>query len=278
MSQTPAPQGLLIDAVRCTGCRKCMKACMDLHGFPGNPEDVKALSATAYTVVTERADGTNLRSLCRHCAKPSCASVCPVAALRKTDLGPVTYDYSRCIGCRYCMVACPFSIPRYEWHSAVPSVRKCDLCVDRLREGKVQACAEACPYEATVAGTREALLVEARKRIAESPDEYHHHVYGETEVGGTSVLFLTPRPIDDLFRDALGNEPLPVLTGRVLEKLPGIALGGAAALLAFWWITRRRDEVARWEVEHAHGARGNASQAAPGSSSSSSEEAGHDVR
>ena len=88
------------------------------------------------------------------------------------------------------MVACPFSVPRYEWDKAVPSVRKCDMCIDRLLEGKKPACADACQYDATVAGTREELLVEAHKRIAESPDEYYDHVYGENELGGTNVLFL----------------------------------------------------------------------------------------
>jgi len=248
MSTHEKPRGLLIDAVRCTGCKECVKACMSLHEFEGDPKQVTQLSATAYTLVVERKDGTNLREMCRHCQKPSCASVCPVAALRKTDLGPVVYDSKRCIGCRYCMVACPFSVPRYEWDKAVPSVRKCDMCIDRLLEGKQPACADACQYDATVPGTREELLVEAHKRIAESPDEYHPHVYGEYELGGTNVLFLTPKPIEELFRPGLdGSEPLPVRTARVLDKIPGIAIGGGAALMAFWWITRRRDEVAAWE-------------------------------
>jgi len=255
MSTNDKPRGLLIDTARCTGCRECMKSCMSLHAFEGDPKQVNELSATAYTVVLERKDGTNVRRMCRHCQKPSCASVCPVAALHKTDLGPVAYDSSRCIGCRYCMVACPFSVPRYEWNKAVPSVRKCDMCIDRLREGKKPACADACAYDATVAGTREELLVEAHKRIAESPGDYYDHVYGEHELGGTNVLFLSAKPIEDLFRPGLdGNDPLPALTARVLEKIPGIAVGGAAALMAFWWITRRRDEVAQWEHARAKAA------------------------
>jgi formate dehydrogenase iron-sulfur subunit len=252
MSASDNSRGLLIDATRCTGCRECMKACMSLHKFEGDPSQVSELSATAYTVIIERKDGTNLRRMCRHCQTPSCASVCPVAALRKSDLGPVTYDADRCIGCRYCMVACPFSVPRYEWNKAVPSVRKCDMCVSRLLEGKKPACADACPNDATTAGTRAELLIEARHRIAESPADYYDHVYGENELGGTSVLFLTPKPIEDLFRPGLdGKEPLPALTARVLEKIPGIAIGGAAALMAFWWITRRRDEVAQWRHDRS---------------------------
>ncbi len=256
MSESVKPRGLLFDAVRCIGCRKCAEACMKLHRFPGDPQKVVALSATAFTAVVEVKKDTFVRVMCRHCVSPSCASVCPVAALRKTELGPVTYDASRCIGCRYCMVACPFSVPRYTWDSPVPEVRKCDLCVGRLAEGKPPACVEACPAEASVAGTREELLAEAHRRIAEAPGEYHPHVYGEAEVGGTSVLFLSPVPLETLFPASLGQEPLPVLTANVLHKIPGIAIGGAAALLAIWWITNRRDEVARWTRKHpkAHAA------------------------
>jgi formate dehydrogenase iron-sulfur subunit len=263
--------------VRCAGCRACVKECKKIHGFlPADEaaarEAVKAtteLSATAYTALTDVGDN-HARNLCRHCVKPSCASVCPVAALEKTELGPVTYDASKCIGCRYCMVACPFNVPRYEWSKAVPSVRKCDMCIDRMKEGKKPACAEACTYEATVAGTREELLALARKRIAEDPDLYYNHIYGEKEVGGTSVLFLAPQPTGAFgyecsgtapanspfapqptdafgYRASLGEAPLPDLTWAVLEKIPGIVIGGGAALMGIWWITKRRDEVAAIE-------------------------------
>lgn len=251
MSASAKTRGILFDAVRCVGCRKCAEACMAIHKFPGDPQKTVALSATAYTAVVELKKETYVRLMCRHCVQPSCASVCPVAALRKTDLGPVTYDPSRCIGCRYCMVACPFSVPRYQWDDPVPEVRKCDLCVDRLKEGKPPACVEACPAEASITGTREELLAEARRRIAEAPEEYHPHVYGETEVGGTNVLFLSPVPLEDLWPETLGEDPLPVLTARVLHKIPGIAIGGAAALLSIWWITNRRDEVAKWTAQRA---------------------------
>jgi formate dehydrogenase iron-sulfur subunit len=244
-------RGLLIDVVRCAGCRECVKACMSGHGFEGDPKTVTKLSATAYTSLVEHENGANVRDLCRHCVTPSCASVCPVAALRKTDLGPVTYEESRCIGCRYCMVACPFSIPRYEWDSPVPAVRKCDLCADRLKEGKPNRCAEACTFEATVAGSRKELLEEARRRIADMPDEYEDHVYGETEAGGTSVLYLVPKDMKGLFPKDIGTEPLPALTWQILKKIPAIAVCGGASMLAFWWITRRRDEVAALERRQA---------------------------
>jgi formate dehydrogenase iron-sulfur subunit len=244
---TASPRGILVDITRCIGCRGCVAACKEIHSFPGSDQETE-LSATAYTAMVDYADDRHVRKLCMHCVKPSCASVCPVGALSKTAEGPVTYDASKCLGCRYCMVACPFSVPRYEWASAVPSVRKCDMCAGRAAKGEVPACVEACPAEATIAGTREELLAEAHKRIAENPGAYHPQVYGETEVGGTSVLFLSPVPFEELgFKAGLGTTPLPELTWNALEKIPGVVTIGGAMLFAIWWITNRRDEVAAAE-------------------------------
>lgn len=239
--------GLLYDMVQCSGCRSCVRACMEKQGFSGDPDKVTELSATAYTSLSEVNDYP-LRNLCRHCNDPSCASVCPVAALKKTDLGPVTYDPGRCIGCRYCIMACPFNVPRYEWDKTVPSVRKCDMCHDRVVQGKPTMCAEVCPEEATVFGPREELLKIARERIKNDPDEYYAHIYGEEEIGGTSVLFLAPAKVAELGFDKLGNRPLPSLTWDILSGIPGFVVMGGAALHAFWWITRRRNEVALFEA------------------------------
>jgi formate dehydrogenase iron-sulfur subunit len=240
---------LLYDMVACSGCYQCVEACMKKQGFLGDPEQVKELSATAYTAIVEENDYP-VRLMCRHCETPSCASVCPVGALKKTELGPVTYDASVCMGCRYCIMACPFNVPRYEWHTAVPSVRKCDMCHDRLVKGEKTACAEACGDEATMFGTREEMLAEARRRIKDDPDEYYDHIYGEDEIGGTSVLFLAPAKVKALGYDKLGNQPLPALTWEMLSRIPGFIVMGGAALSAFWWITRRRNEVALYEAAH----------------------------
>jgi len=218
---------------------------MDLHAFEGDAFEVEKLSPKAYTVIEEHGD-KYVRRMCMHCVTPSCASVCPVAALRKTEEGPVIYEASRCLGCRYCIQACPFNVPRYEWNNTVPAVAKCDMCVGRAAEGKVPACVEACPTGATIIGPRSELLAEAHRRIEESPDDYHPHVYGEFEIGGTSVMFLSPVPFSDLgFREGLGNTPLPMHTLHALERVPGIVSMGGAVLLAIWWITNRREEVAR---------------------------------
>jgi formate dehydrogenase iron-sulfur subunit len=237
-------RALLVDIKRCIGCRACVAACKKAHALPGD-DSATALSATALTAMVDVSQDIHVRKLCMHCAAPSCASVCPVGALEKTKAGPVTYDARICLGCRYCMVACPWSVPRYEWNAAVPAVRKCDLCVDRLAQGQVPACVEACPAEATVTGTREELLAEAHKRIAEDPTGYVHHVYGESEAGGTSVLFLSPVPFESLgFRAGLPDSPMPSLTWQALEKVPGVVTIGGSALFAIWWITHRREEVA----------------------------------
>jgi formate dehydrogenase iron-sulfur subunit len=241
-------RGLLIDITRCIGCRACASACKESHGFPGDGLETE-LDAVTYTVVLDKGDDRYVRRMCMHCQDPSCASACPVGAFHKTALGAVTYEASKCLGCRYCMVACPFGVPKYEWRSAAPVVRKCDLCAERTGKGELPACVEACPVEATVTGTRAELLAEAHRRIAENPGQYHPVVYGEHEVGGTSVLFLSPVPFEELGFKVLGHEPLPNLTWASLEKVPGVVTMGGAGLFAIWWITHRREEVARAEAQ-----------------------------
>jgi formate dehydrogenase iron-sulfur subunit len=189
------------------------------------------------------------RRLCMHCAEPACASVCPVGALHKTALGPVVYDASKCMGCRYCMLACPFQVPTYEWNARLPKVRKCDLCIDRQRAGKPTACAEACPTGATICGDRDTLVAEARRRIAEKPDQYYQKIYGLKEVGGTSVLYLSAVPFEQIgLRTHVPQKALPALTWQVLHLVPDIVSVGTILLGGVWWITNRRDEVARDEM------------------------------
>jgi len=249
LATTPNPKSraLLFDVTRCIGCHACAKACKESHGFPGEGEETE-MDAVTYTVVQDKGDDRYLRRMCMHCATPSCASACPVGAFTKTELGPVVYDASKCLGCRYCMTACPFNVPRYEWSSNNPRVRKCDGCFERLKEGKTNACAEACPAEATIAGTREELLAEAKKRIAENPGQYHPEVYGEHEVGGTNVFVLSPVPFEQLgMRVGLGTVPPANLTWAALSKVPSVVGLGCVGLSAIYWITHRREEVAAAE-------------------------------
>jgi formate dehydrogenase iron-sulfur subunit len=242
-------KAVLYDSTLCVGCKECERACAGRWGFPYN-ERVAAeerLSAHKLTAIETHGERFS-RRLCMHCAEPSCASVCPVGALQKTAMGPVTYDASKCMGCRYCMTACPFQVPTYEWDKRLPKVRKCDMCYDRQSAGKPTACTEACPTGATVCGERGALVAEARKRLAEKPKDYYPRIYGLKEAGGTSVLYLSAVPFDQIgLRTNLPQEPMPALTWRVLSLVPDVVSVGTVLLGGIYWITNRRDEVARKE-------------------------------
>jgi formate dehydrogenase iron-sulfur subunit len=238
--------GLLFDASRCVGCEACLDACRAEFELPGTHG--KKLSTTDYTVL-EELDESYLRRMCMHCIEPSCASACPVGALHKTPEGPVVYEYEKCIGCRYCIVACPFGIPRYEWDSTTPRVQKCQLCSHRLVEGRPTACAEACEFDATVFGDRTELLAEAWKRIAEDPDTYAPRVYGAEEAGGTSVLIIGPPEIMDAFDVNIPRESLPQKTWVVLSQIPTAVGAAGAGMLAVNWIIRRRIALAKQRTE-----------------------------
>ncbi len=240
------PKALLIDFTKCIGCQACALACKEVNGLPGEEEE--ELSATAFTVVKEK-DDLYYRRLCMHCNDPTCASVCPVGAFEKTPEGAVIYQAHKCIGCRYCMQACPFSIPTYEWKKRAPKVQKCIMCYEKkLQKGEIPACAEACPTEATIFGDREEMIQVARARIKENPDMYVNHIYGEKEAGGTSVLMLSSVPFGTLgFPTGLGEKPLPELTWAALKNVPSIAIFGGAILYGVWWIIDRRTEVAEYK-------------------------------
>lgn len=241
---------ILTDTTLCTGCETCVHACKQTYGLERDrawrwKRNVDDLSSTRFTTIVTRPGGHHVRQQCRHCLEPACVSACLVGALQKTELGPVIYDENRCMGCRYCMMACPYGIPRYKWESTVPIVRKCIMCYDRVKEGKQPACTEACPYGATIFGTRQEMLTEAHRRIEAQPDKYYPHgspkVYGEHEVGGTSVLYISDVSLDFLgWQAELGTDPVPALTWGALSKVPPVALGVAAMMSAVYWIIGRR--------------------------------------
>jgi formate dehydrogenase iron-sulfur subunit len=246
-------RALLVDVTRCVGCGACVEACQTANAQP--PHEASRFDQNTFTYLMDRGNDVYVRRMCMHCLQPTCVSVCPVAALQKTAAGPVTYDPSRCMGCRYCMIACPFGVPTYEWHSATPRVRKCEMCAGRGEKGS--ACAEACPAEATVAGDRDTLVAEAKRRLAEDPGTYHQHIYGLEEAGGTSVLVIGPKSPDELGLPAMpGDGPLPDLTWRVLKHVPDVGVFGGVLLGGFWWLTKRKNDVAETEREERGGHHG----------------------
>lgn len=246
-------KAILYDATQCIGCLQCEEACAKENGLPYDEgvKNEKRTSDHKYTFVAVKkvaGEEKYMRRLCMHCDDPTCVSVCPVGALEKTKLGPVTYDADKCMGCRYCMVACPFGVPKYEWTKAIPRVRKCIMCSERVAAGKQTACAEVCPTGATIFGERDALLAEARRRLRENPAAYLNHIYGEKEVGGTSTLLLSSVAFGDYgYPTHYGPEPLPPLTGKVLEHVPDVVVVGAALLGGIYWISNRREIVASAE-------------------------------
>jgi len=245
-------KAILYDATQCVGCLECESACATENGLPYDETiaQVKRTSDTKFTYVAVKAGDEEkyMRHLCMHCEDPTCVSVCPVIALTKTKEGPVVYDASKCMGCRYCMTACPFGVPKYEWSKAIPTVKKCIMCTDRVKAGKTTACTEACPTGATMFGERDAMIAEARKRIAENPGMYVNHIYGEHEAGGTDVLMLSSVPFQEFgFPMNLGTESLPELTENVLSHVPDVVVIGSAVLGGIYWITHRREIVSAVE-------------------------------
>jgi formate dehydrogenase iron-sulfur subunit len=238
--------GLLIDLDKCDGCGggdefACQTACQKSHGLPVSKRD--KLTGSNFTITETFVNDVFVRRMCQHCAQPACVSACPVAALQKTELGPVTYNNDKCLGCRYCFIACPFDVPKYEWESTGPRVRKCDLCYERTSKGLPTACAEACQAGATTFGIREDLIAIALKTLKEDKD-YVQRIYGLEEVGGTSMLYIGKVPFEQLgFKTNLGYEPLPQKTWNVLSKLPDVLSVGGILMAGVWWITNRRDEV-----------------------------------
>ena len=239
-------KALLYDSTICIGCKQCEAACAEQNKLPYDDTIAgeEQQSAHKLTAILTRGDKF-MRRLCMNCQEPTCASVCPVGALQKTALGPVTYDASKCMGCRYCMVACPFGVPKYEWGKLFPKVQKCVMCPDRVAQGKQTACAEICPTGATKFGDRDDLIAEAQQRIRDNPGKYVNHIYGLNEVGGTSVLLLSSVPFETFgYRSDLSKDPLPLLTFRVLQHIPDFVPLGGMVLGGVWWITHRREEVA----------------------------------
>ena len=242
-------KAVLYDSTQCIGCRQCEETCSTRWKLPYNEQIAAEEKISSHKLTAIRTFGDKFsRKLCMHCLDPACASVCPVAALHKTPAGPVVYDEDRCMGCRYCMVACPFQVPVYEWEARLPKVRKCDLCADRGEAGSVTRCSEVCPTGATITGDRDELIAEARKRLREKPKDYYPRIYGVAEAGGTSVLILAAVPFDQIgYNTKVPNTALPQFTWNALQHVPDIVVMGSVLLGGVHWLSHRKERVAEEE-------------------------------
>lgn len=263
----PESFGVLHDTTLCIGCRKCEDACNSVNSLPAPEKSFEDLAilenrrrtdVDSFTVVNrfeidKGAPVVFVKKQCNHCLEPACASACFVKALRKDKTGAVVYDASLCVGCRYCMIACPFDILTYEYDEPLtPRIRKCTLCRFRIEKGLVPGCVESCPREALLFGDRENLLKTARKRIDKFPDRYTDHIYGEHEMGGTSWLYLAGSAFSKIgMREDLGNQPASQFTSGPLSAVPIIVGLWPVLLTGVYAVSKRKDKIAEKEREEA---------------------------
>lgn len=265
----PESKGVLHDLVRCVGCRKCEADCNKVNHLPPPEKPFDDLSvleekrrthAETYTVVnkydvTGQEKPVFRKRQCNHCKEPACASACFVQAFKKTPEGAVTYDETVCVGCRYCMVACPFEVPTYEYDKLLaPRIMKCTMCHPLITSGErdIPGCVEACPVEALTYGERDDLIKIAQDRIRKYPELYVDHIYGEHEMGGTNWLYVGGVPFDEVgMRTDLGNTPAPKLTSGALAMVPAVVGLWPVLLTGIWAINQRKEKIAEEEREQA---------------------------
>ena len=264
----PDSMGVLHDISLCVGCRSCEEACNKENEMPAPDRPFTDLTVLdqkrrttpfAHTVVNRydnvsyRGKPVFVKTQCNHCLEPACAASCMVAAFSKRPSGAVTYDDTVCVGCRYCMIACPFEIPTYEYfENLTPLVQKCTMCAPRLEKGLMPACVEACPREALIFKKRSELIKIARERIRKYPDRYVDHIYGEHEMGGTGWLYLSPVPFKEVgLREDLGVATAQEMTHGCLGLVPMIVGLWPAFLLGMKGMSLRREKVAAKEKADA---------------------------
>jgi Fe-S-cluster-containing dehydrogenase component len=249
--------GVLYDSSRCVGCRTCEYECAKAHGLPEPLSEVAAVRKTDETCNTvvntyQTSKGeVYIKRQCMHCNQPACAAACLTQAMNKNETGPVTWNGDKCMGCRYCMVSCPFDMPKFEFHSANPKIRKCDMCFDRQKAGEKPTCVTNCPNEALMYGTRRDLIKEARRRIYEKPDLYVDQIYGEHDAGGTGWLYIASVPFEELgMKTNLQQSSYPALTKGFLYSVPSVFVLFPTILLGIHQATKNNQHKKEEEDEY----------------------------
>ncbi len=245
-------QGVLYDSTRCLGCRACERVCAKAHELPEPKDELKAgvirktsekQRSVINNYVTSKGE-VYIKKQCMHCNEPACAAACLTQAMYKTKEGPVVWRGNKCMGCRFCMVSCPFDVPKFEYHSANPKIEKCDMCYERIKAGKIPACSEACPGDALTFGTRRELIAEARKRIFENPKDYVDQIWGEQVAGGTGWLYLSSAPFNEVgFNTKLQNSSYPELSKGFLYAVPSVFVLLPPLLLGIHEATKNRNHA-----------------------------------
>lgn len=273
----PDSMGVLVDLSRCIGCRSCEAACNKEQKLPDPNlpfDDMSVFDQTfhhgtqkrrtdesAYTVVNrynpEGGDPIYRKVQCNHCAEPACLTSCFVNAYTKTREGAVIYNGSVCVGCRNCMIACPFNAPAYSYSSAFGAViKKCIFCYDtRLKDGLPPACVEICPQEALTFGKRKDLLKIGHQRIQTHPGRYIDRIYGEKELGGTHWMYLSPVPVEEVgFDPRPGNEPIISHVKDFLGVVPMVLAIWPALFTGFHLLAKKQEghDDHDHEIEQQH--------------------------
>ena len=295
---TKEPYGILVDTTRCIGCRRCEWACNEWNKNPNKPiaefeksvvgkddafKNIRRMHAGNFTVVNRfysSKDGKPIyvKRHCMHCEDPGCLASCFVDSYRKASMGPVLYLPHICVGCRYCMVACPFDVPAFEYYEALnPQITKCTMCYDRIisevvelpagsrrPSSAVPTCVEICPAEVMTFGKRSELINLAHERIRNNPGKYIDYVYGEQEVGGTSWMYLSSVPFEEIgFRTDIGKTPIPNYSRSFLFGVKMFEIVGAWPLVfgAYYAISKAREkhqsshDTSSEEKGESHGAK-----------------------
>jgi formate dehydrogenase iron-sulfur subunit len=181
---------------------------------------------------------------CMHCKEPGCVSSCFAKAFQKTEAGPVIYYPNNCVGCRYCMLACPFKIPKFEWDKTIPVITKCVMCGNRIAKGQQPACVSVCPTNVMKFGDRDDLLAEAKELVSSKDSHYVQHIYGEEEAGGTSWIYVSDTPFEQLgFKMNVPKKSIPSYTSTYMHSTPIFGAIWALVLTGLYFFTKRKDHV-----------------------------------